>query len=72
MVRKRERTADDLVVCISTFHEGAGTDLDGAVVYLRSDPGVKAQPSHFVPLLWTTAERDEQRLQVNQAAGVYG
>jgi hypothetical protein len=39
MARRKNRNADDLVVCVSTFHEGAGTYLDGAV-YLRSDPGV--------------------------------
>ena len=62
-----KRSPDDLVVCVSAFTLGNNSYRDGNV-YLRTEPGVRELPSHFVDYLSTTSEREMQRAKIMEEA----
>ena len=62
-----QRTPDDLVICVSAFVQGNNSYQDGAT-YLRTEPGVRELPSHFVDFLSTTSEREMQRAKIMEEA----
>jgi hypothetical protein len=67
-------TSNDFCICISSFGtetpDGFQAYNDGNI-YRWADPGPKENPTHFVPLLSTTGERNEARAKTMEDAGVY-
>jgi hypothetical protein len=62
-----DETISDFCVCVSSIHVGDNVYVDGHT-YRWGEPGPTEAPSHFVPLLSTTRERDEARTRTMEPA----